>query len=245
MSYCTQKPWLRPSQAKANPWLWLLAWPGDSVSQGHLKPSQSHWLSGQAKPEHHYQQSIDIINSTMFIQRSKSLLIVPVYNSAVGKSPYNLLKWSSPFIYNLQLLACGTRLQYTLQRDRIQPANSRGTHRLRNQVHIYARCPEVYWYRWTKEDYFRTWNDIRVDLSQYCLSLWVVSFVNFVAIPLNDTADLTRKMGRNLVDYSAAWSAIVLLSMIIFVVSYVTGLLIMQSAPYLLNSSHFAPQRFR
>jgi hypothetical protein len=141
------------------------------------------------------------------------------------------------------------RLQYTLQRDRIQPANSRGPHRLRNQVHIYARCPEVYRYRWTKEDYafFRTWNDIRVDLSQYCLSLRVVSFVSFVAIPLNDTADLTRKMGGNLVDkthYSTAWSAIVLLSMIIFVASYATGLLIMPSAPYLLNSSHFAPQRF-
>ena len=41
------------------------------------------------------------------------------------------------------------------------------------------------------------------------------------------TVDLTKKTGGNLVDgteYSRAWSAIVLLSMIVFVASYAAGL---------------------
>jgi len=44
---------------------------------------------------------------------------------------------------------------------------------------------------------------------------------------LNTLSDMTKKTGGNLVDgtqYSAAWSAIVLLSMILFVASYATGL---------------------
>ena len=46
-------------------------------------------------------------------------------------------------------------------------------------------------------------------------------------IPMPRITDLTKKTGGNLVDgtdYSKAWSAIVLLSMIVFVASYATGL---------------------
>ena len=46
-------------------------------------------------------------------------------------------------------------------------------------------------------------------------------------LPIPGIIDLTKKTGGNLVDgtdYSKAWSAIVLLSMIIFVVSFATGL---------------------
>jgi len=50
------KPWLRPSQAKARPKPTSMAWPEDPRSQSHSKPSQSHWLPGQAKPAHHYSQ---------------------------------------------------------------------------------------------------------------------------------------------------------------------------------------------
>jgi SP family myo-inositol transporter-like MFS transporter 13 len=46
-------------------------------------------------------------------------------------------------------------------------------------------------------------------------------------LPMARIADLTKKTGGNLVDgtdYSKAWSAIVLLSMIVFVASYAIGL---------------------
>ena len=46
-------------------------------------------------------------------------------------------------------------------------------------------------------------------------------------LPMPRIVDLTKKTGGNLVDgtnYSKAWSAIVLLSMIFFVASFATGL---------------------
>ena len=53
------------------------------------------------------------------------------------------------------------------------------------------------------------------------------STIIILQLPMPGVADLTKKTGGNLVDgtdYSKAWSAIVLLSMIVFVASFATGL---------------------
>lgn len=59
------------------------------------------------------------------------------------------------------------------------------------------------------------------------MSTTTVSILQEEHPPMPRIADLTKKTGGNLVDgtdYSKAWSAIVLLFMIVFVASYATGL---------------------
>ena len=55
----TGKPFtLCPGPGQAKPKPVPMAWPGVSGSQSHLRPSKSHWLPGQAKPEQHYSYPI-------------------------------------------------------------------------------------------------------------------------------------------------------------------------------------------
>ena len=53
------------------------------------------------------QQSIDIKNSTSFIERSKSLLVVPVNRRALSKLPYRPLKLPKLLFILVAVVCCG------------------------------------------------------------------------------------------------------------------------------------------
>ncbi|KAG6827611.1 hypothetical protein H0H92_011101 [Tricholoma furcatifolium] len=159
------------------------------------------------------QKSIEITNTTTFIQRSKSMLLDPVNRRALAVGcgmqafqqlcGFNTLMYYSATLFKeigfnqptaVGLIVSGTNFLFTLIAlgwiDKIG----------RRKIMIFSAPGMV-----------------------FGLTLASISFHYKPA----GIIDLTRKTGGNLVDgtqYSTTWSAIVLLSMIVFVASYATGL---------------------
>jgi len=121
---------------------------------------------------------------------------------------------------------------YSLQRDWLRPTNSSRSYHLGYQLHFHPRGIEMDRQNWkTKHhDLECTRDDLWSNACEHLFPLFVYFGAVCLGYPLtcvDSSSDMTKKTNGTLIDgtqYSTAWSAIVLLSMIVFVASYATGL---------------------